>query len=100
MSLYDALPPHNSNKYCGRDRRGDYDGPPGGGYSRRDWDGHARGRDQQQYHGGRQSQQGGPGHYRNNDRNRNRQEPGMQDMVRDFMTFMNNGAHYRGRGRY
>ena len=92
--------PHNSNKYGGRGRRGDYDGPPGGGYSRRDWDGHARGRDQQQSHGGRQLQQGGPGHFRNNDRNRNRQEPGMQDMVRDFMTFMNNEAHYRGRGIY
>ena len=62
--------------------------------------GSARG---QRSHGVRQQQQYGrpPQHrYNNNNRNRDRQEHGMPDMVRDFMAFMNDGPGQRYRGRY
>ena len=87
--------------------RPDWDGPASGrgehgrpgGRGRPEWDGPAGGRGQQ-YRGGRQQQQQYGGNYRNNARNwnRDRQEPGMQEMMRDFMAYMNNGPPmYRGR---
>ena len=96
-------PPPNINRSGGGHGRGNNHGP-GDGYGRRGWGGPARDSGQQYHHGGggdRQSQHRGSGNFRNNQRYRNRQEPGMQDMVQDFMAFMNNGpGMYRGGRRY
>ena len=93
-------PPTTQSRDGGRDRRAGQ----GGGYGQPDRNRNGSGGRGQQYHGDRQQQYGGPGQYRHNNSrnwNRGRQEPGMPDMVRDFMAFMNNGpGMYNGRGRY
>ena len=88
----------NAGGYGRPDHRQQYGGPggqyggPGGRY----------GGPGRQY-GGPGDQYGGPGgQYRRDDRNWNRdRQAGMQDMVSNFMAFMNNGPpNYRNRNRY
>ena len=81
-----------------RDVRKESGAGQGGGYGQPDRSRNGNGGRGQQYHGDRQQQYGGQGQYRHNNGrswNRGRQEPGMPNMVRDFMAFMNKiGGRY------
>ena len=88
------IPPPNNNSGNGwRGKRGGYDGRSGGGYGPPQWNGPARDG------APRQPQYRGSGNNRNNQMYNNRQGPGMQDMYRDFMDFMNNGPGMNRGGR-
>ena len=94
-------PPTNNHSHRGgRERRVEYDGHPDGAHGRHHWDDSARKRGNHHSQNYRQQQHQGNGH-RNNQRNDNRRGPGMQDMYRDFMDYMNNGpGMHRGSWRY